>query len=48
VSAPERHALTTQANLDRLLLMDIAPGIRGSDSEWSAVLRTMLLRSCGG
>lgn len=48
VSAPTRHALTTPANLDRLLLMDITPGIRGSDSDWSAVFRTMLLRSSEG
>ena len=45
VSTPTRHELTTPANLDRLLLMDITPGIRGSDSDWSAVFRTMLLRS---
>ncbi|CDO86030.1 hypothetical protein BN973_00368 [Mycobacterium triplex] len=45
VSAPGRHQLTTPANRDRLLLMDITPGLRGSDSDWSAVFRTMLLRS---
>jgi hypothetical protein len=48
VSAPTRHQLTTPANLDRLLLMDITPGIRGSDSDWAAVFRRMLLRSTGG
>ena len=45
VSAPGRHALTTPANLDRLFLMDVTQGIRGSDSDWSAVFRQMLLRS---
>lgn len=45
VSTPTRHELTTSANLDRLLLMDITPGIRGSDSDWAAVFRTMLRRS---
>jgi hypothetical protein len=47
VSAPDRYALTTPANLDRLLLMDITPGIRGSDADWSEIFRTMLLRSGG-
>ncbi|MEE6136236.1 hypothetical protein SKC41_07795 [Mycobacterium sp. 050128] len=45
VSTPMRHELTAPANLDRLLLMDITRGIRGSDSDWSAVFRTMLRRS---
>lgn len=45
VSTPGHHRLTTPANRDRLLLMDITPGLRGSDSDWSAVFRTMLLRS---
>jgi hypothetical protein len=42
VSAPARHELRTQANLERLFLMDITQGIRGSDSDWSAVFRGML------
>jgi hypothetical protein len=48
VSAPGRHTLTTTANLDRLLLMDITSGIRGSDADWAMVFRTMLLRSAAG
>ncbi|MEE3063597.1 MAG: hypothetical protein VYA67_06465 [Actinomycetota bacterium] len=45
VSTPTRHELMAPANLDRLLLMDVTPGIRGSDSDWSAAFRTMLRRS---
>jgi hypothetical protein len=44
VSAPARHELSTPANLDRLFLMDVSPGIQGSDSEWSAAFRGMLQR----
>jgi hypothetical protein len=47
VSAPTRHELRTGANLDRLFLMDVSPGIQGSDSDWSAVFRGMLQRAVG-
>ena len=45
VSAAGRHALRTQANRERLFLMDVFPGIRGSDSDWAAVFRGMLERA---
>jgi hypothetical protein len=44
VSAPTRHELRAPSNLERLFLMDVSPGIRGSDSDWSDVLREMLRR----
>ena len=44
-SAAGRHALRTQANRERLFLMDVFPGIRGSDSDWAAVFRGMLERA---
>jgi hypothetical protein len=45
VSAPNRHALRTPANRERLFLMDVSPGIRGSDSDWAAVFRGMPARA---
>jgi hypothetical protein len=42
VSAPNRHALRTPMNRERLFLMDVSPGIRGSDSDCAAVFRGML------
>jgi len=45
VSAPDRHALSTSANLERLFPMDVSPGIWGSDSDWAAVFRGMLQRA---
>jgi hypothetical protein len=45
VSAPTRHELRAPSNLERLFLMDVSPGIRGSDSDWSHVFREMLLRA---
>jgi hypothetical protein len=45
VSTAERHALHTPANLERLLLIDASPGIRGEDSDWDGVFREMLTRT---
>lgn len=45
VSTPARHELRTPVNLERLFLMDVASGIRGSDSDWSVVFREMLERT---
>jgi hypothetical protein len=45
VSAPNRHAVRMPANRERLFLMDVSPGIRGSDCDWAAVFRGILARA---